>query len=81
MRHPRDLDSATLVKRLSRLGYSRVRQRGSHMTLRTDELGGNRIWVPVRSPIAVGTLRNILGQVALHHRLSMEELLKLLDLD
>ena len=80
MKLPRDLKADTLVKRLGRLGYNVVRQRGSHMTVKTESSGGHTIWIPAGKPLAVGTLRNILGQVSAHAGIEVNELLQLLDL-
>lgn len=80
MKIPRDANAKELVKRLGKFGYRLVRQRGSHMTVRTAEHGGHTVWIPDSSPVAIGTLRNILGQVAAHFGLGVDELLEKLDL-
>jgi predicted RNA binding protein YcfA (HicA-like mRNA interferase family) len=51
------------VRALERLGFVRVRQRGSHVVLKktTDE-GDIGCVVPLHHQLAVGTLRGILKQ-------------------
>jgi len=44
---------------LERLGFRRVRQRGSHVVLRRDDAG---CVVPLHKELAVGTLRSALRQ-------------------
>lgn len=79
-RLPRDLDAEVLIRALSRLGYARVRQTGSHVRLRTERDGEHHETIPWHSPLKVGTLNAILSSVATHHRLSREALLDLLGL-
>ncbi len=74
-RLPRDIDAEELVVALRRLRYAPVRQTGSHIRLVTDERGGHKVTVPAHRPIRVGTLGNVLGDVALHFGLSRQELL------
>ena len=52
-----------IVRALERLGFERVRQKGSHVTLRkhTQE-GVIGCVVPMHREVAVGTLRSILRQ-------------------
>ena len=56
MKLPRDLKGEMLAKKLGKLGYTVVRQRGSHMTVRTETGGGHTIWIPAGKFLAVGTL-------------------------
>lgn len=79
-RLPRDLDAEVLVAKLARLGYSKQRQRGSHMTVHTEQLGGHTVWIPNHSPIAVGTLGNLLRGIAAHFGWTVAELLQQLEL-
>jgi predicted RNA binding protein YcfA (HicA-like mRNA interferase family) len=75
---PRDLSAGELVLALARLGYQRTRTKGSHMRLTTQRGGQHHITVPDHNPLRVGTLAAILRDVAAHHGLSRDELLKLL---
>ena len=80
MKLPRDIDGPQLAKALSVLGYRITRQKGSHIRITTLENGENHQVIPCHSPVKPGTLSSILKHVATHHRLTMEELLRLLDL-
>lgn len=51
------------VKALERLGFSRVRQRGSHVIMKKTTFEGSvGCVVPAHRVIAIGTLRSILRQ-------------------
>lgn len=51
------------VKRLERLGFVQVRQRGSHVVLRKESAEGTvGCVVPLHDELAVGTLRGVLRQ-------------------
>jgi predicted RNA binding protein YcfA (HicA-like mRNA interferase family) len=77
---PVNLYGRDLVQRLKRLGYEKVRQEGSHITLTTLQGGEHHAYVPDHKPIKVTTLRRILKDVAAHFGLSLSELMKQLDL-
>ena len=74
MKLPRDLSGADLAKLLTKAGYRVTRQTGSHLRLTTDIPSQHHITVPAHDPLKVGTLAGILGDVALHSRVSREEL-------
>jgi predicted RNA binding protein YcfA (HicA-like mRNA interferase family) len=80
MRLPRDIDGPRLVKALSVLGYEPTRQKGSHIRVTTRRDGENHEVIPWHHPIKTGTLASILKRIAAHHRLTVEELLEILDL-
>ena len=80
MRMPRDVDGPTLLTALRRLGYEAVRQRGSHVRATTQRNGEHHEAIPMHYPIKVKTLSGILKSIALHHGLSVEELIHELDL-
>jgi predicted RNA binding protein YcfA (HicA-like mRNA interferase family) len=80
MRLPRDLTGAELVKALRPLGYMVSRQTGSHIRITTQEHGEHHEVVPNHSPIKIGTLQGILRSIALHHQLTVPDLLRRLDL-
>jgi predicted RNA binding protein YcfA (HicA-like mRNA interferase family) len=51
------------IRALERLGFRRVRQRGSHVVLRRDTaLGSTGCVVPDHRELAAGTLRGLLKQ-------------------
>jgi predicted RNA binding protein YcfA (HicA-like mRNA interferase family) len=77
---PRNLSGAALVKALNKLGYQIVRQQGSHIRLTTEEDGQFHITVPNHNPMRVGTLGAILKKIAEHHQITLEELIRKLEL-
>ena len=50
---------AAVVKALERLGFTKIRQSGSHVVMRRD---ANGCVVPMHSEVKVGTLAGILRQ-------------------
>ncbi len=80
MKLPRDISGATLQASLRRLGYETVRQRGSHARVTTQVNGEHHEVIPMHNPIRVKTLSSILKSIARHHEMTVEELLRELDL-
>lgn len=68
MKLPRDLSGEALCRAPLRLGFSRVRQTGSHIQLRR---GNQSVTVPAHGSISTGTLASILRQA----NIQIEELL------
>ena len=66
MKLPRDLSGDDLIKSLRRYGYVVTRQVGSHARLTTQQGGEHSITIPRHSWLRVGTLNNILRDVAEH---------------
>jgi len=65
VRIPRDLNGTDLAKQLGQFGYSITRQSGSHMRLtRIDGGQEQHLTIPSHKPLRVGTLRQILKDVA-----------------
>jgi len=75
-RIPRDISGQELIKALQVLGYKITRQVGSHIRLSTKEKGEHHITIPNHNPIRVGTLSNILTEIAKHFQISKEELIE-----
>ncbi len=73
---PSDLKGRDLIKKLESFGYSVVRQNGSHIRIQTEENGRHSETIPNHSPLAKGTLRKILKNVAVHFAISEEELIR-----
>ncbi len=74
MKIPRDLNGADLARRLAAYGYSITRQSGSHMRLSREAAGGQQhLTIPAHKPMRVGTLRQILKDVASHTGVTLEE--------
>lgn len=69
------VSGAEAVRALERLGFTQVRQRGSHVVLRrwTPE-GDIGCTVPLHRELAVGTLRGILQQAKVTPQEFMENL-------
>lgn len=80
MKTPRDCSGPKLVRALRKLGYTVLRQTGSHIRLATQQGGEHHLTVPNHDPIKVGTLHGILKDIAVHHHLSVDDVLRELDL-
>ena len=78
MRKPRNLSGMELVVLLRRhYGYYLIRQRGSHMRLASTFMGyEHHVSVPRHSPLKVGTLDDILGNVAEYLEIGQDELMR-----
>ena len=59
MKLPRDISGAEALRALERLGFSVIRQAGSHVRLAR---GDRRVTVPLHRNLVVGTLQSILRQ-------------------
>ena len=59
MKLPRDISGAEALTALERLGFSVIRQTGSHVRLAR---GDRRVTVPMHRNLVVGTLQSILRQ-------------------
>ena len=59
MKLPRGVPGADVIRALERLGFSTVRQTGSHVRLVRGSL---RVTVPHHESLAPGTLKSILRQ-------------------
>jgi predicted RNA binding protein YcfA (HicA-like mRNA interferase family) len=78
MRLPRGLSGRELAKLLEKLGYGTTRQTSSHIRLTTQRNGEHHFTIPDHDPIRVGTLAGILADVARHHSLTRDRLVRLL---
>jgi predicted RNA binding protein YcfA (HicA-like mRNA interferase family) len=78
VRLPRDLSGEDLAARLTRLDYRVTRQTGSHLRLTTERDGEHHITIPRHPSLRVGTLSAIISDLAQHHRLDRDELLKVI---
>jgi predicted RNA binding protein YcfA (HicA-like mRNA interferase family) len=75
MRLPRDISGEHLSKALKTFGYSTTRQTGSHIRLTTQERGEHHITVPNHDPLRIGTLAGILDDVAVHFKITRDDLI------
>jgi predicted RNA binding protein YcfA (HicA-like mRNA interferase family) len=80
MRLPRDVSGDRLASVLGVLGYMTTRQTGSHLRLTTAQNGEHHISIPRHASLRVGTLSEILADVAEHFSLTRDELLQRLSL-
>ena len=78
MRLPRDLSGRDLAKALRKFGYQTTRQTSSHLRLTTPQTASTTSTIPDHDPVRVGTLAGILADVAQHHDLTRDELVRLL---
>jgi predicted RNA binding protein YcfA (HicA-like mRNA interferase family) len=66
-----------VLRLLQSLGYTVVRQRGSHIRLtKVTPLGEHAITVPAHKAIAKGTLADIISRVSLWNNIPREELIR-----
>lgn len=80
MKLPRDVSGAALVTALRRIGYEKVRQRGSHVRITTQEGGEHHEVIPLHDPIRAKTLSSVLRSIARHRGIGIQELLQRLEL-
>ena len=79
MKTPRDVSGEDLARALARYGYSVTRQTGSHMRLTSKKKGPeHHVTIPAHDPLRVGTLSQILSDVAGYLDISRDELMKVL---
>ncbi|MGC8491513.1 MAG: type II toxin-antitoxin system HicA family toxin [Syntrophobacteraceae bacterium] len=77
MRIPREVSGEELVKLLGKLGYEPTRQTGSHARLTCiTEKGKHHITIPQHTAIRIGTLNNILTDVASYLEKDKADLIK-----
>jgi predicted RNA binding protein YcfA (HicA-like mRNA interferase family) len=63
MKTPRAVPAERLIRALERLGYTVIRQRGSHVRLRHSGPPVHTITVPLHNPLKIVTLHAILAEV------------------
>lgn len=80
MKIPRDCNGVELVRALRRLDYETQRQTGSHIQLATQRGGEHHVSIPNHHPLKVGLLHGVLKEVAEHHGLTVEELVRKLEI-
>lgn len=79
MKTPRDVDATQLLKLLNRnYGYEFVRQTGSHIRLKTSNGGEHHVTIPNHSPLRVRTLNQIISEIAVHFKVSKEDVMNTL---
>jgi len=76
MKIPRDVNASELAKLLRKYNYKQTRQTGSHIRLTTNFNGEHHITIPNHKALKIGTLNNILGDIAEHLGESKQKLIK-----
>jgi predicted RNA binding protein YcfA (HicA-like mRNA interferase family) len=78
MKIPRDITGVQLSNALKKLNYEVTRQTGSHMRLTSNKNGEHHITIPRHDLLRVGTLSGILQDVADHHGLTKDDLMRII---
>jgi predicted RNA binding protein YcfA (HicA-like mRNA interferase family) len=78
MKLPRAVSADRLIRALERLGYTVVRQKGSHIRLFHQAPHVHSISVPMHDPLKIGTFHGILADVAQAQSISIQDILDLL---
>jgi len=76
MRLPRDLSGRDLIHGLRHFGYEQTRQVGSHVRLTTTRHGTHHVTIPMHETVRVGTLNQIVRDVASHHSVDRDEVIR-----
>ena len=76
MKIPRDCNGTELVHALRHLGYQTQRQTGSHIQMTTQRGGEHHVSIPNHRPLKVGLLHGVLKDVAEHHGLTVEAVVR-----
>lgn len=74
MKFPRGVSGDRVIHALEGVGYSVVRQKGSHVRLRCPGPPAHTITVPLHNPMKTGLLHAILVEVALMQSVTVESL-------
>lgn len=78
MKLPRSVSGDRLIRALEHLGYSVIRQRGSHVRMRHSGPPVHAITVPLHDQLKTGTLHGILSEVADMRSIPVEVLAQLI---
>ncbi|MBS1855912.1 MAG: type II toxin-antitoxin system HicA family toxin [Acidobacteria bacterium] len=78
MKLPRGVSGDRVIRAFQHVGYSVVRQKGSHVRLRHPGPPAHTITVPLHDPLKTGTLHGILAEVASIRSITVESLVELL---
>lgn len=75
MKLPRDIGGVQLANMLQKYGYTIIRQRGSHIRLRSQCKGPEQsLTIPAHSQLKLGTLNQILRAVSEYVGTSKEQI-------
>jgi predicted RNA binding protein YcfA (HicA-like mRNA interferase family) len=75
---PRGVFADRVLRALERLGYTVVRQKGSHVRLFHVGPPGHSVTVPLHNPLKTGTFPSVLVEVSQARSLSIESIVELL---
>jgi predicted RNA binding protein YcfA (HicA-like mRNA interferase family) len=78
MKLPRGVSGDRVISALQHIGYSIMRQKGSHVRLRHAGPPAHTITIPLHNSLKTGTLHGILTEVALMRSVTVESLAELL---
>jgi len=78
MKMPRGVSGERLVRALEQMGYSVVRQKGSHVRLRHEGPPVHLITIPLHQAIKTGTLHGIVSEVARARSVGIDSIAQLL---
>ena len=78
MKLPRGVSAGRLIHALEKLGYTVIRQKGSHIRLFHEASPVHSISVPLHDPLKIGTFHGILVEVARVQSVSIQNILDLL---
>ena len=77
MKIPRDVSGEDLVRLLRKFGYQPIRQTGSHLRLTSKfKSTEHHITFPADKQLRIGTLAEILGDVASYLGIEREDLIR-----
>lgn len=78
MKLPRGVSGGRLVGALEHLGYTVIRQKGSHARLRHEGPPVHFVTIPLHRALKTGTLHDVLSEVARMRSTTVESILKML---
>ena len=78
MKLPRGVSAQRLIRALEKLGYTVIRQKGSHIRLSHQAAPAHSISVPLHDPLKIGTFHGILTEVARTQSISVQDIVDLL---
>ncbi|MCK4797848.1 MAG: type II toxin-antitoxin system HicA family toxin [Spirochaetes bacterium] len=74
---PRNISGNKFIKILSKFGYIKTRQSGSHIRLTSKyKEKDHNITIPAHQDLKIGTLNNILKDIANYLKIDKNELIK-----
>ena len=77
MKIPRDVSGEDFARALRKFGYSVTRQSGSHMRLSSNQMGReHHVTIPAHTSLKIGTISQILSDVANYLEMSREQLIQ-----